>query len=116
MLARASRDEKRRELRESKRQVEEMTGLPCTLFCVPGGSYDDEVLAEAFDAGYERILTSDVGVADPSRRVLNRNGIFHHDRIHWFADTVHGPVDEVISASRRTRRALRRLLHPQRNP
>ncbi|MCZ6820173.1 MAG: polysaccharide deacetylase family protein [Calditrichaeota bacterium] len=110
-LSRCGIEEKRMELRESKSQIEELTELPCTLFCVPGGAYDSEALEEAFSAGYECVLTSDSGTASHGNRVLNRNGIYNHYDIHKFADIVHGPVLEMLEVTRRARGAVRALFN-----
>ncbi len=111
LLAKCDRETKRTELRESKRQVEELTGLPCTTLCLPGGSYDSEVLDEAFQARYESVLTSDTGPVENSKRVLKRNGIFREHYLYRFADLVHGPVLEVLQATCRARRAVRAILN-----
>lgn len=112
LLAKASSEQKRFELAESKREIERMTGSPCTAFCVPGGSYDTEMLDAAFELGYECVLTSDEGTARPGERVLNRNGVFHRDK-YWFADIVHGPVYQLLAATRRTKNALRSVFRTE---
>ena len=104
MMARLPSELKRRELEESKRRVESLSGRPCRAFCVPGGSYDGEMLELAKQAGYQAVLTSDWGWADASAPTLNRCGIFaSHDR-HRFVDEVHGPV---VASLLTLRRALR---------
>lgn len=111
LLAKCDRETKRAELRESKRRVEEITGVECTTLCLPGGSYDREVLDEAFEAGYQYVLTSDTGPVQNGNYVLNRNGIFREHDLHRFADIVHGPVLEILQASRRARSAMRTILN-----
>jgi len=106
LLGKLPREDVRREVRESRAALEELTGRPVTAFCMPGGSYDASVLEEIFGAGYEVVLTSDVGTAQPGQRVLKRCGVFSHEDLHWFADLVHGPVAEVADATRRAKRAL----------
>lgn len=91
----------RRELTASKESVERLTGRPCRAFSVPGGSYDESLLAEAQAAGMPIVLTSDWGWAVPGARTLNRCGIFaNYDRAR-FADEVHGPVVGTLVALRR---------------
>ena len=109
LLAKASSEQKRVELDESKREIERITGSPCTAFCVPGGSYDDEMLEFAFELGYECVLTSDVGTVRPGQRVFNRNGVFHRD-VYWFADVVHGPVYRLLGATRRAKHTFAGVL------
>lgn len=106
LLGKLPREDVRREVRASRAALEELTGGPVTTFCMPGGSYDAGVLEEIFGAGYEVVLTSDVGTARPGERVLKRCGVFSHDDLAWFVDVVHGPVHEVADATRRAKRAL----------
>ena len=101
LLAKCDLETKQAELRESRQQIEALTDLPCNMLCLPGGSYDSEVLDEAFEVGYECVLTSDSGPVKNGKRVLNRNGVFREQSIHRFADMVHGPVLEMIAATRR---------------
>ena len=102
VLTRLAPPQQREELEESKRHVEELTGQACQTFCVPGGVYNDKVLERAFAAGYARVLTSNPGVADTSRRVLNRTCIFQEPDLVTFADVAHGPVLEAVQAVRRS--------------
>jgi peptidoglycan/xylan/chitin deacetylase (PgdA/CDA1 family) len=103
LLSSADAPTKRFELRESKRVLEAMTGAPCTAFCVPGGKYDREMVEEAYAAGYQAVLCSDVGTAVRGQRVLKRNGVFRQPDLHWFADVVRGPVHELVRAAGRAR-------------
>jgi peptidoglycan/xylan/chitin deacetylase (PgdA/CDA1 family) len=62
-----------RELVESKRRLEELTGDPVKELAVPFGRYDRRVIAAAMAAGYERVATSDIGIArNGTRRTLPR--------------------------------------------
>ncbi len=106
LLSRARTETKRYELRESKRRLEEVLGRPCVSFCVPGGAWDQEMVDEAYAAGYTSVLTSDVGVARRGERVLKRYGVFRRP-VHWFADQVRGPVHEMMDVARRARAKLK---------
>jgi len=110
LLARLESAGRRRELVESKAGVERLTGRPCRTFCMPGGAYDPEVLELAFAAGYECVLTSDVGPAVRGARVLRRYGIFSRQDPGWFVDVVHGPVFEVLEKAREVRASVRSRL------
>lgn len=111
LLAKCDKETRQSELRESKRQIEALTELPCTVLSLPGGSYDSEVLYEAFQAGYEYVLTSDLGAVAHGKRVLNRNGVFREHSLHRFADMVHGPVLEMIAATRRARSTVQTIFN-----
>ncbi|MEM7199694.1 MAG: polysaccharide deacetylase family protein [Planctomycetota bacterium] len=110
LLSRAATETKRLELVESKREVEAMAGgnVECTSFCVPGGAWDREMVELADAAGYRAILTSDIGVATRGDVVLRRNGVFHQPDLHWFADMVHGPVQEFVGLARRAKHRARK--------
>lgn len=60
-LTRLSDEELRRELVESKRQIEDELGRPCPDFAYPYGEHDERVRRAVRAAGYERAygLTSD---------------------------------------------------------
>lgn len=101
LLTRTPRELRRREMLDSKREVEELSGQPCHTFCVPGGQYDAEIAAELFDAGYTRVLTSDGGFGPSGRRLMGREGVYHHTDPARFADLVHGPVAPLMRRVRR---------------
>ncbi len=107
LLGKLPREDVRREVRDSRAALEEITGRPVTVFCMPGGSYDEGVLDEIYDAGYECVLTSDVGTAARGQRTFKRCGVFSQENMHWFVDVVHGPVQELADAARRAKRSLR---------
>jgi len=110
LLAHLESENKRRELVESRAGVEELVGGSCTTFCMPGGAYDREVLDQASGAGYECVLTSDVGPAVRGSSVLRRYGIFSHGDMNWFKDVVHGPVFEVLEKAREVRGSIQMRL------
>ena len=89
LLSKLDAAARRIELRESKRQIERVTGRPCTALCMPGGAYDDDVLRDAFSSGYEVVLTSKTGRAVPGAGVLNRNVVRHRVSMEKFAEVVH---------------------------
>ena len=70
-LTRLSDDELRRELVESKGELEDRLGRPCTDFAYPYGEHDERVRRFVRAAGYERAfgLTGDGGDAYALRRV-----------------------------------------------
>jgi peptidoglycan/xylan/chitin deacetylase (PgdA/CDA1 family) len=53
-LTRLTDDELRRELTESKQQIEDELGRPCPDFAYPYGAHDERVRAAARATGYER--------------------------------------------------------------
>ncbi len=61
MMSSLSHHEIRRELLDSKAQLEDLLGRPVTALSVPGGAADERVLALADGAGYTEIFTSAVG-------------------------------------------------------
>jgi peptidoglycan/xylan/chitin deacetylase (PgdA/CDA1 family) len=53
-LTRLSDEELRRELSESKQELEDELGRPCPEFAYPYGEHDERVRAAVRAAGYER--------------------------------------------------------------
>jgi peptidoglycan/xylan/chitin deacetylase (PgdA/CDA1 family) len=86
LLTQLCPDARRRELQESKDQMERLTGRPCTAFTVPGGFFNDDVLHDAWAAGYEVVMTSMRGRTEPGRHVLNRNVLLDGDGVQVLAD------------------------------
>lgn len=54
------------EIRESKRELEELLGLPCEHFAFPNGDYGERELGLVRAAGYRSARTTDVGWNGPS--------------------------------------------------
>ncbi len=49
------------ELVESKKTLEEITGLSLGSFCYPSGRFNDQVIGELIDAGYTNAVTTQYG-------------------------------------------------------
>ncbi|MCR4438331.1 MAG: polysaccharide deacetylase family protein [bacterium] len=73
-LSTLPQEELERELRESRRVLEEQTGRPVTLLSFPHGDYDARVLAAAKEAGYTRCfsISPDCRPQDESSFVVGR--------------------------------------------
>jgi peptidoglycan/xylan/chitin deacetylase (PgdA/CDA1 family) len=52
------------EIAGSKAELEAITGVPAAYFSIPGGAYDERVIAAARRAGYLRVLNSIEGYND----------------------------------------------------
>lgn len=89
ILARLSHADAEREIGESKRQLESITGAPVTLFAYPNGSrgddYDDATVALVREAGFEAAVSTDWGAAgDGSKRFeLPRFTPWDRDRVRF---------------------------------
>ena len=73
-LTQVSPAEALNELRESKRRLEDLLQEPIAALALPGGRYNDAVLAAAWATGYRRVMTSDFRIANRERRVMPRMG------------------------------------------
>ncbi len=76
---RLSQPDRDRELVGAKARLEEALGAPVSEAACPFGAYDRRALAALRDAGYERVYTSDGGLADGDawlqpRTTLRRGG------------------------------------------
>ena len=58
-LTRVDKEDVRRELGNSKKQIEKLTGDPVTVIAYPFGLYNDEVIEVARELGYEAGFTID---------------------------------------------------------
>jgi peptidoglycan/xylan/chitin deacetylase (PgdA/CDA1 family) len=61
-----------REVSLSKSRLEDFLGKPVTAFAIPFGRYNDQVLEAVLKAGFERIMTSDIGFANCRQVVMPR--------------------------------------------
>jgi peptidoglycan/xylan/chitin deacetylase (PgdA/CDA1 family) len=66
LLNRLSKDEIEREMVESKRVIEDHTGVAVRALAVPMGGYPGSTRRIAIAAGYQIVCTSYYGVADPA--------------------------------------------------
>lgn len=57
VLTQCSRDQARQEICESKRQIEDITGKPCTVFCFPKGRYHRFHMELVASAGFAAVRT-----------------------------------------------------------
>lgn len=78
------RDELVRELVESKQVMEQELGRLCPYLCWPYGSFNDEAVEVARDAGYRALFTTVRGVADAGSDPLGIKRIVVKDGVNWF--------------------------------
>jgi peptidoglycan/xylan/chitin deacetylase (PgdA/CDA1 family) len=64
-LARSDRPTLQQELSGSKADLEDLLAVSVENIALPYGSYSPQVLARAFDAGYERVFTLDPRMVSP---------------------------------------------------
>lgn len=56
-LTTVNENDARREIEDSKKQLEDLLGKPCIVFCFPGGYYSDVHVRMARDAGFSAART-----------------------------------------------------------
>jgi peptidoglycan/xylan/chitin deacetylase (PgdA/CDA1 family) len=66
-LARIASPLLRQEMFASRLELERLVGSPVEDLALPFGSYDQEVLSRAFEAGYRRVFTLDSHLINPGR-------------------------------------------------
>jgi len=77
------------QIRDSKAQIEEQTGLQVTSFAFPFGNYDEFVLETLKDAGYTAAVSIDRSTADersdpfrlPRRMIMNQSAFSTFQRV-----------------------------------
>ena len=72
------------EVLESKRRLEDLLQEPIAGLALPFGHYNDDVLQDAWAAGYRRVMTSDFRVANRQHRIMPRMGPMAYTTIKDF--------------------------------
>jgi peptidoglycan/xylan/chitin deacetylase (PgdA/CDA1 family) len=106
-LPRLSDQELDRELRESRRRLEDELRRPCRWLAYPFGDENGRVRAAAERAGYEASFALPKGLARPSRHAVPRVGIYRGDtpaRFSWKTSPVVNTLLRRESVARRPRR------------
>ena len=110
MLSQISHDEARREIRESKRTIEEALGTPVHFFCYPRGDFNDAVKRIVKEEGYLAACTTLPGLNDWTTDLfaLRRTYVSRRDTAREFAKKVAGAYDVLQQALHLWRRLRRR--------
>ena len=80
------------EVAGSRKQLQQMFGVPVNFFCYPAGRFDDRVVAAVKAAGYLGATTTQLGLAKPSENPyqLPRVRINGSDGLSGFQQTLSG--------------------------
>jgi peptidoglycan/xylan/chitin deacetylase (PgdA/CDA1 family) len=91
-LTQLSKYQLQRELRESKVILEEKLNSAVNFIAIPGGIYDNKVIAMVKEAGYIGAATSDLGINDVRSDLcrLKRISIHQGTQLSRFADLLNG--------------------------
>ena len=60
-LKRIPRVDAKREIEDSKRELEQQLGIPVTSFCYPSGRFSAEALGLVRESGYRSACTTEIG-------------------------------------------------------
>ncbi len=95
-LPRLLREEKQREISDSKKILEEMLDFPVSFFCYPYGEYDQETVELVREAGYQGACSN---IPGSNRKIdpylLERTEISPSDTIFDFQKKLAGAYDLV---------------------
>jgi peptidoglycan/xylan/chitin deacetylase (PgdA/CDA1 family) len=72
------------ELGESKEEIEERTGRPCSFVCWPHGRGSDAAIETARSLGYRGAFTTKAGIAAPGADPFDIPRIVVKDDVGWF--------------------------------
>ncbi|TWT89746.1 Polysaccharide deacetylase [Pseudobythopirellula maris] len=100
----------RRELRESKKKLEDLLQEEVADFCLPGGHYNKMVLEEAAAAGYRSVASCRVGVVDADRFLLPRLEVRRRLDAKQFAATFDDACLRRLARREACKATLRRTL------
>jgi peptidoglycan/xylan/chitin deacetylase (PgdA/CDA1 family) len=90
---RRNRDWLRKELTESRDDLEAASGGPIATAACPFGAYDRSVLWSVREAGYQRIFTCDRGVADERCWLQSRTTLTRTTTLKEVEELVHAGVN-----------------------
>jgi peptidoglycan/xylan/chitin deacetylase (PgdA/CDA1 family) len=96
------------EIAGAKRRLEDLVGRPVTDAACPFGAYDRRTLTALRDAGFERVFTSDRGVARPSEWIQPRNTVHRDDEPDDLRRVVEGRPGAWRELTRRARLTVKR--------
>ena len=66
-LTKISSAQMKKELEDSKRVLEEITGQPINFLCYPSGRFDQKVIEKSKEGGYLAAVTTQMGKASPTQ-------------------------------------------------
>jgi peptidoglycan/xylan/chitin deacetylase (PgdA/CDA1 family) len=72
------------EMRGSKDMIERRLGLPLPYFCWPYGSYNEDSIKAAIDAGFKALFTTDDGFTEQGSDPFRIKRIDVRDDLPWF--------------------------------
>ena len=104
--------ELRREMTDSKRQLEDIIGKPVEHFSCPGGRFDHRAEEIARDAGYRTVCTSEIHLNTPATNLfgLGRIAVMRHTSLHEFEDLLNGSGMWRRRTGARVRSAVKKAL------
>ncbi len=108
-MERLNAEELRRELKESKTMLEEITGDEVRYLSIPWGSYSYDVVRAAKGAGYKRVFSSDYGIYGRDAFVIGRIPVTADMGISEFNNIIKGRLDPGKSAFQRTKNFIKRI-------
>ena len=109
MLSRVPAEQARREIVDSRRELEDRLGTAVPFFCYPRGDFDAGVQAMVREAGYRAACSTLPGVNDrrTDRYALRRTYVSRRDTPAEFARKLRGGHDWLQQAGARLARARR---------
>jgi peptidoglycan/xylan/chitin deacetylase (PgdA/CDA1 family) len=95
--------ELRVEIDEARRRIEPITGLPVRRAACPFGAYNARCLRKLKEAGFERVYTSDGGIARRGEWLQCRNTLQIQHRIEDIVELMQSPPVGLPDLKRRLR-------------
>jgi peptidoglycan/xylan/chitin deacetylase (PgdA/CDA1 family) len=110
MLSEVPLDRARLEIADSRRRIEDVLGVPVSLFCYPRGDYDDSVKQIVRDEGYVAACSTLPGLNDWSADLyaLRRTYVSRRDTAGEFIKKVAGGYDVIQTVAARWHQLRRR--------
>lgn len=104
LLTHCAAKELDKELRGARLLLEDKLGISITSMSLPGGRYNNQVIAACMDAGYSKIFTSvPKSEADPIGMLVGRLNIHANRSLEWFSRILQPDSRELGGLERRYR-------------
>jgi len=95
--AELSGDELIKELKDSKRIIEENLNTPCPYLCWPKGSHKEDSIEAAKEAGYKALFTTKRGIVKKGSDRFSIERIVVKNNIGWFKNRVRIYTSPLLS-------------------
>jgi len=96
LMGKLSKKVNKTEIEASKTVIENLLGVSCRIFVLPGGSCNQTLPDQVFSGGYDYIMTSAKRNVHSGNKILHRYGVMNCHYADNFKDYICGPVHGLL--------------------